>query len=1288
MHNHWERKRLRRAHVPRVENLPGIQLWGTLRGSPICEVTRMFRKPVSFAIFHLGFLLVFCMVTLALAISAHAQIGNATLGGTVMDPSGAAVGDAELTLTSKATGFEMRVTTNERGEYTFRNVTPGTYDLKVIKAGFQNYIQKDIVLTINQSGHADATLKVGATTETVTVEGENTLINYDNGTLQGGMDPETVKDLPLIVSGKPRSSASFAVLLPGVSTGSSNEAFNARINGGLQSGDEALLDGATMQEGFMSQSGMVSIQGDFQMSPDMVQEVKVLTSAYAPEYGSSSSGQITMVSKSGGNTYHGAAFEYARNKSFNAAPWNASCSTPGCDRRPPDNEHDFGANVGGPIKIPFLYHGTSKHHSFFYFDWEAFHQAGGSNVPTLSIPSMLERAGDFTDWQDSKGQLIPVYMPGNASAACQAAAGVGPGQQFPGNKIPSNCFSQIALAYLKELPQPTNAQPFNNYTLSKPVPDTLVSNSNVFMTRIDHSYGDKDHFYFFWWRQFTGYNTATELPPIISTESPTRPQNSPIARFNWEHTFSTTMTNHMTLGYLNRNEGYGSEPQILDAAKAGTLPLVAGAAGNNSLPQFTFTTFNQISNSTGPPAGNVTTRPTWDLNDTANKTLGHHTITFGFDWRNIQGNVHQHTNQAGSYNFSGSATAIPSLNSGAPVADFLLGAVTGGSVDRRTVSANYPRQKSWALHVNDSWKVTTKFTANFGVRWDYFSPSREKYNHLSFFDPAGMNPDGIPGSLAFAGSGSACQPACYGAEYPEKAWRKGFAPRLSIAYAYDPKTVVRAGYGVFLTQAFYPGWNGGIQLDGYNLSQSFGTLKDPTTSQNDPTFYVDNGVPAPALTPPFISGSFDNGHTNILYRPLDANRRSYSQQWNLTIERQLPQNVFLSVAYVGNKGSRLPSSLNPVNVLNPFDAKIQAFYANTTPIDASCATGNPTPGAICSYVPELDVPFTSDNQTLFGVTPPYPGWIAELNAAGNCSPTVGQALLPFPQFCDKLQGLNENHGSSIYHSFQLKFEKRYSQGLYMLVAYTNSKLLTNAADNTQRDASTWNASQGVISPFEERRNRSLAPDDVPQTLSAAFVYELPLGRGKRYLHDNGAVDRLAGGWQISPIIRYSKGTPLWIRSDACLTSYTGQGCLPALISGANPFLQDPNSFDPGKGPLLNVAAFEPLTSFEPAGACRGCTGVFGYTGKGPRIFGFRGPNYKNVDFAITKNTKLNERLNFIFRAEFYNAFNTHLFVDDSNFNIAGNNGAFDFHINSPNFGGWTGNVSAPRRIQLGARIEF
>src|SRR6266480_1668401 len=402
-----------------------------------------------------GFVFILCVGLSVFAPPALAQIGNASLGGTVMDPSGGVIADAELALTSQATGFEAKAVSNERGEYTFRNLTPGTYDLKVTKTGFQNYVQKDIVLTINQFGRADATLKVGATSETVTVEAQSTLINFDNGTLQGGADPETVKQLPLTVEGKPRSSAGLAVLLPGISTGSSNQAFQARINGGQESGDEALLDGATMQEGFMSQSGMVSIHQDFQMSPDMVQEVKVLTSSYDPQYGSSTSGQITMVSKGGTSQFHGAAFEYARNAALNANTWTNNFNG---NPRPPDNEHNFGANFGGPAKLPWI--NSGKHKTFFYFNWESYHQAGGSNTPTISIPSLLERNGDFSDWVDAKtGLLIPIYMPGNASASCQAAAGVGPGQQFPGNQIPQGCISPIAAAYMAALPTPTNSNP-------------------------------------------------------------------------------------------------------------------------------------------------------------------------------------------------------------------------------------------------------------------------------------------------------------------------------------------------------------------------------------------------------------------------------------------------------------------------------------------------------------------------------------------------------------------------------------------------------------------------------------------------------------------------------------------------------------------------------------------------------------------------------------------------------------------------------------------------------------
>jgi Carboxypeptidase regulatory-like domain/TonB-dependent Receptor Plug Domain len=1239
-----------------------------------CEVMSMITRVNRSKSFALSFLLVFALWLAAFPKPAKAQIGNATLGGTVTDPSGGAIADAELTLANKANGVEAKASSNERGEYTFTNLTPGAYDLKITKTGFQNYIQVGLVITINASARADAVLKVGTQSQTVTVEGSNILINYDNGTLQGGADPETVKDLPLVIEGKPRSSAALAVLLPGISTGGSNQAFQARINGGQESGDEALLDGATMQEGFMSQSGMVSIHQDFQMSPDMIQEVKVLTSNYDAQYGSSTSGQITMVSKSGTSQYHGAVFEYGRNAALNATQWGKA-------QKSADNEHNFGANIGGPVKIPFLYHGTSKHHSFFYFDWESYHQAGGSNSPTLSIPSVAERGGDFRDWKDSNGNLIPIYDPqcGNPVTGC--APGQLPTQFSCNGAVNVICpdrISPIAAAYLAELPAPTNSNPTNNYTLSKPVPDTLTSNSNVYMFRIDHNYGDKDHFYFFWWRQFTGFNTATELPTAIATESPTRPQNSPIARFNWEHTFTSTMTNHATFGYLNRNEGYGSEN--LDFI--GKLPQVPGAAGTNALPAFTFSDgFNQISNSNGPPNTNITVRPTWVFNDMVAKVYGRHTLTFGMEWRSVQGNIHQSNNESGTYGFDRSTTSLPGVTSGSPVAGFLLGAVSGGSTDRRVISAWYPRQTVWALHANDSWKITTKFTLNYGLRWDYYTPSREKHNHFSFIDTVGINPDagGLPGRLAFAGNRYG--DASFHADYPEEPWHKGFAPRLGAAYSWNQKTVIRAGYGIFFAQAFYPGWGGGMSLDGFNLHQTFGTSVNGVGA-TVPAFYLDQGVPTPAQLPPFIDSAFDNGTAptqangnGSAYRPVDANRRPYSQQWNLTIERQLPAQVYLSVAYVGNKGTRLTSSLQPINTLNPFDTQIRALEAPSLS----------NPGT-----PKLNDVFKPGDISVDGVSAPYAGWVDQLDKAGVCAPTVAQALLPFPQYCGPLQGLNENHGNSIYHSFQLKAEKRYSKGLYMLVSYTASKLISDASDNTQQLGGSWNATQGVISPYEKVRARTLSSDDVPQIFSAAFVYDLPIGKGQRYANRGGFSNVLLGGWQLSPIIHWNKGTPMWFRSGTCqVVPQFRQKCLVGLVPGVDPFLQDPSSYNPGKGSLLNSAAFEPLSSFlftDTSGV--GGSAQFGYTGDGPRISNLRGPNSKNWDFSVTKNTRIGERMNFQLRFAFFNAFNQHWFYNAANVNNQGSSFAFNNDIAAPNFGAWNGGVSSPRTIQIGARFEF
>ena len=209
----------------------------------------------------------------------------------------------------------------------------------------------------------------------------------------------------------------------------------------------------------------------------------------------------------------------------------------------------------------------------------------------------------------------------------------------------------------------------------------------------------------------------------------------------------------------------------------------------------------------------------------------------------------------------------------------------------------------------------------------------------------------------------------------------------------------------------------------------------------------------------------------------------------------------------------------------------------------------------------------------------------------SCAPSVAQALLPYPQYCSDLQGLNENIGNSIFHSFQARAEKRFSKGFFMLVSYTVSKLITDAADSTQRDASTWNGSQGGISPFERNRARSLASDDVPQVFSAAFVYELPFGKGKRWMN-SGFASPILGGWQVSAVYRYSRGIPFFFRSGQCnVPGQFRQSCLVGIKEGADPFLQDVNDFDPGKGPLFDINAFEPLESFT----------EFGYTGNGLRV---------------------------------------------------------------------------------------
>ena len=1206
---------------------------------------------------------------LACAGVSRAQDTNASLSGTVLDPSGAIVPGASLTLTNEATAFQLKSQPNETGDYTFRNLTPGKYDLNVTAAKFGSLLQKGIELSLNQTARLDIHLNVGESAETVTVTADASLINYENPTLEGGISPETLQDLPLSLSGSPRAATGLVILLPGVSTGSSGNPYNSRIDGGLVIGDEAVLDGATMTEGYMNQSGMTSLYGDFKMSPDMVSEVHVLTANYGAQYGSSTSGQIIVQSKGGSEKFHGAAFEYNRNDALNAIQYGGTT-------RAPDKENNYGANIGGPVDLPWLHGANSPRKAYFYFDWEAFQDHGAAVSPVLSIASLNDRQGNFSNLKDASGNLIPLYYP----IVTDPTNPLYPysGQLIPNNIIDPTIFAKIedpiAKAWVAAMPTPTNSGELNNYLA--PIGNQNASLENIYMTREDFSFRDSDHFYFSFWRQYTSPTTSSYLPKAISTAEPSNPLNEPVSRLNWEHTFSPVMTNHASLGYFNYNQGYYS----LNAGSE--LPSVAGAA-NSDLPEIAFSQYSQLGDSQGPRGNSLTTRQTWALNDVLTRLKGKHTLTAGYEWRNAGGNIHSSVNQGGTFTFSQSTTGLTGTNSGDDMLSFLLGAPSHASVNFYNVKSDYPRQFGSAAHFSDAWRVTPKMILTYGLRWDYIAPSEEKGNHFSFFDPLGPNPSAItaagshlPGRLAFAGNGYGS--ASYGAKYPEKLDLYNFAPRVGVAYSPDANTVVRAGYGVYYGQAFYPGWGGGMSLDGFNENAQVSQVLVGTAEQ--PQMYLSHtGFPTPTSTSN-ISASADNG-LSPLYRPIDANHRPYSSQWNLTIERQLPNSFFASVSYVGTKGTHLPSEKSPINIVNPYTGTFQALAS--TPLVG--VNGKVVADTVLKANYNATVAANDyDGPTVFaqnGVSSPYINWAGQLNATGDCSPTLAQALVPFPQYCGTLPGENEGHGNSLYNSFQGRIERHFKNGFYLLGSLTIAKMYTDATESVQSGVDS-SGGQNMYSPFNIKPLRTLAEDNTPVTASVVFIYALPFGRNERFLNSGGPIGSFASGWRVSAITRYEYGIPLSFHSANCnVVSQTRQGCLPGILPGQSVLLHGRNgeSFNPGNGgQYINPNAFESESAFS----------TFGYTGYGKGVTTIYGPNFRNTDISLTKDTKFGDKVAFKFTANFFNAFNNHYFEGISGNNNGGVSYAFNTTVGGAGFGQWNGGGSNPRTIQFAGRVEF
>jgi len=678
------------------------------------------------------------------------------------------------------------------------------------------------------------------------------------------------------------------------------------------------------------------------------------------------------------------------------------------------------------------------------------------------------------------------------------------------------------------------------------------------------------------------------------------------------------MINNFNIGYLDLpTKVYNSSDCCVDQ-----LPKVAGVYKNNHGSAIRF------SDGYAPFTGNAdffTTRPTWALNDSFTWVRGRHQIKFGGEYRNIKYPTFTEANGSGTFNFASITTGLRGINSGSPIASFLLGTVESASATFYTLPKWEPTGFSFGFFVGDQWKVTQRLGVTLGLRWDFFNPSMEAQDRTSFFDPYGANPAaaGRPGRLAFAGKGHG--EASFGRRYAEHNFYGAFAPRVGIAYSLSNKTVIRTGYGIFFQQNFYPGWNGGIATDGFNSPAAFSS----TLGGIEPAFLLQNGLPQNFQRPPFVSSGFLNGLAGPNYRPFDANELPNAQQWNFTVEHRVTETMYISAGYVGNKGTRLLSALNPVNALEPRHLGMRE---------------------------RLFDQFAPGQTELHGVRLPYAGWREQLRA---CAPSVAQALMPFPQYCGNIFGQNENVGNSTYHSLQVKLEQRFKAGLFFLTSYTWSKTLTSA------DSGQAGTVPRLFSPYEQRRSKSYADLDVPHVFAASMTYQLPVGRGKKLgAHMHSVMNHVLGGWDLNSILRFNGGLPLGFRSSFCnVPGQFAAACIPGTVPGRNPLAQENSNYNPNL-PRFSRDAFENPQNFS------------FYWGTGSRYTNVRSIPYQNVDLALFKNIRLKELVSIQLRFEAFNVFNWHI-IQGWNTDVA-----------SPTFGRWTGGVTAPRNLQLGAKITF
>ncbi|ADW68288.1 TonB-dependent receptor [Granulicella tundricola] len=1110
------------------------------------------------------------------ASAAYAQVA-ADLQGRVVDASGAAVPNAAITLRSAATAIPQQTTSSSAGDYTFTHLVPGTYTLDVTAPGFQHLSRRGVTVIVGQTVTADLPLVVGSETQSVTVTADAPLLQQATSNIETNIPGTTVAAMPL----NTRNFIQLATLAPGVELPPGT--LLPRINGGRPRTNEYIYDGISALQPEPGQVAYFPIVDD-------IQAFTIEADNVPAEFGRFNGGVVNVATRSGSNQIHGSLFEYFRNEILNARNYFSPAAT--VPRKPEYRRNLYGATLGAPI----------LHNRLFVFgDYQGVKQLIGKTV-TSTVPTLAER-GLVTPSVYSFAGVSKIYNP----FAATTTGGRTIRTEFANDSI--NCAlikcDPAALALLARYPLPLTTALANNYSRTANDAD----HQNQFDFRVDGAFRSRD-------RAFGRYSYYNEVEqPITFLPDGSGPAVTGIigtgavsgltsilgqqAVFGETHTFTDHLLNDAHVGYTRRGN-ISSGPSLANTASTalGIPGIPTNAAFNNALPLFTFSAgaFQQF----GPAASTFANFQTavWQFTDSVNFTRGRHALKFGVDYRWYQLNTIAPPNPTGSFAFTTTgtntqSTAAAATTGGNALASFLLGQVDTFSIDLQT-SKLRPRDHIQEYFVQDDWRATDRLTFNIGARWTLHFPSTEKNNQGAIFNLATQQLDYV----GVNGNSKSARQLHY----------TNVAPRLGLTYLVDPKTVIRAGFGiVFIDQS---GITTPFTVPQFPFIQN---VQQATQDSISSPFTLSNG---PTVAPIALTPSAGLGQS--VYTANRTAGSGYVQQWNLAFQRQVTNNLSVDVAYVGS---------HIVHVGIPDSNLNQLTQAQLTAGGTALQTK---------------------------VTNPYAGQLPGTLGAATIS--NAQLLKPYPRF-QNVATYRNNSGTTNYNAIEAKVEQRLTKGMYLLAAYTHSKLIDDASSVFSSTVlSSPNTSSLIAADaFTPRLERDSSNGDMPNVTSLSAIYDLPAGRNHRFAN-NAIGNTLLGGWQLNAIMSLQSGMPVTVTQATNNNAFAGFSLQrPNLI--ANPKFA-PELRSPGK--FFNTAAFQAAPTF-----------VIGNASRNP----VRGPAFRDLDAALVKHTHIGDRTDVEFRAEIFDITNTPAFAQP--------NGS----VGNAAFGSITATTTDPRVVQFALRLS-